>query len=463
MKAYKGEIHPSKLTTAETEFLEFANEGGFVPFLDRQWKTNAEQKFMDAVKQHSATAILHAPGALISAINKPVFEAWIPALKTASFMNETETLFRLQPELLNNAFERRKALGQVTQMIDRRFGEMSLNNQFWPKWVKDLAVMNTLSIGWQLGVIGEFGGGALDVAKIPFRGSVKEQLRTGQLNKTLYAAGYTTIAMGYTGLLSYALSGKAPEGEDWIWPRTGGSNPDGSPKRLSTPFFTREFGSIYKHVRDEGVVKATKDIVESKSSGMIALATEAAFGVNSLGQEIRNPNAPMFTKIAQTLNYILRDIEPISAQQSAGASQQTALSVTGFTPAPKYVTDTPSVAAIKSTYMKYYGGKTTPFEKAQVSEFGHQLKEAYDKGEEDKYSALRDKMMEKFDLTEVEMTKIDKRIEKGEDPVVRMFTRLDWQQQKRILDGMSEDEREIYLPRSNKEHLRDNYEPPEEK
>jgi hypothetical protein len=43
-----------------------------------------------------------------------------------------------------------------------------------------------------------------------------------------------------------------------------------------------------------------------------------------------------------------------------------------------------------------------------------------------------------------------------------MFARLTWQQQKRILDDMTKEERKKFLPHSNQEHLRRRYKPPEE-
>jgi hypothetical protein len=73
-----------------------------------------------------------------------------------------------------------------------------------------------------------------------------------------------------------------------------------------------------------------------------------------------------------------------------------------------------------------------------------------------------EKMQEKFDLTGTEIRRLERSLAKGEDPLLKMFSRLTWRQQKKILDQMTEEEREAYLPHSNKEHLRYSYEPPEE-
>lgn len=41
-----------------------------------------------------------------------------------------------------------------------------------------------------------------------------------------------------------------------------------------------------------------------------------------------------------------------------------------------------------------------------------------------------------------------------------MFMRLPWQQQKQILDHASPEERDMFLPHANKEHIRNSYEAP---
>ena len=40
---------------------------------------------------------------------------------------------------------------------------------------------------------------------------------------------YLLSAAGMMGVMSYLLSDKPPEGLDWLFPRIGGENPDGSP------------------------------------------------------------------------------------------------------------------------------------------------------------------------------------------------------------------------------------------
>ena len=70
-------------------------------------------------------------------------------------------------------------------------------------------------------------------------------------------------------------------------------------------------------------------------------------------------------------------------------------------------------------------------------------------------------MEKKYDLSPGESRRLTNSVEKGENPHVKMFARLDWKKQKQLLDDMTPKERDEYLPHANEEHLRNAYIPPE--
>lgn len=461
IRAYQGRIKPGELTTEDKQMMLFMNEGGFVPFMDRAWTNNAVKNFKTALGDRSLKAIPYAPLAAIQALQIPVFEYWIPRLKTAAYAREVATALKVDPSLLNDPLKRQLALTKLTKNVDQRFGEMSYGNLFWPRWFKDLAVLNTLSVGWQLGVVGQFGGAAVDVARVPFKGSLAKQAATGRLDRPLFVAGYTGMAMMYSGALSYALSGVFPSGQDWINPRNGEKNDDGTPKRLNTMFFTREFYSIYKHLQNVGVVDTVKDIASSKASGLIGLAQEAATGVSKFDKkEFRNPDGTLQDKVGQTIKYLLHEhVEPIAATQPAPTKQQAVLNTAGFTVAPKYVTDTKTTSAIKEIYDTYYAAKQTPYEKAVISADSKAVRELIRKDDPKADEALG-KLQEKYDMSGADIKRLIRTAVRGDTPEMVMFSHFTWQQQKKLLDKMTPEEREVYLPHSNKQHLRYSYEAP---
>lgn len=301
------------------------------------------------------------------------------------------------------------------------------------------------------------------------QGSFKEKVAKGMLDRPLFVTYYTTQALAYGGLLTWALSGNQPKDlKDYIYPQSGEQQANGRPERVNTMFYPREFASVYKHIENEGVVSGLGHLASSKASGIIGMTREWATGVNSFDQEIRDPNAPAYKQVEQTLASTLLDLEPISIEtihnsKAENKTKAALLAAAGFGPAPKYVTETKTEALIKGTFQKYFSQRLTPYDKAQGSSLRKELKKSYDNGDSDKYSEVMDKMQEKFQMTGLEQRNLTRSVARNDDPLVYMFSRLTWQQQKKILDQMTDDERETFLPKANKQHLRYSYEPPETK
>lgn len=468
LKAYQGKIKDADITAVDRQALQYMAEGGMIPEMSSQYKTGAIKNFKDAVQKRSATALFHAPLAAINLLQKPMFEIWIPSLKIASYLKDVQTALKTAPELIEKPMERQLAFRRIAKSIDNRYGEMAYNTLFWNRWVKDLAVANTLSLGWQMGFIREYGGGMLDLGQFA-KGGMTQKVKTGMLDRPLFVTFYTAQALAYGGLMTWALSGQTPTSLlDYIYPKNGEKNKDDSDQRVSTMFYPREFMAIYKHMENEGVVSGLGHLAASKASGVVGLANEWASGVNAFGQEIADPDAPMYKQMEQKLAYTLSDLTPISIgaiqeQASENPLKTGVMNVAGFSPAPKYITESPTQGEIKRLYLKYYAPKQTPFEKARYSEESRKLRRLYDSNEIEDYSDLLDKVRDKYELTAKDEMRLQQSIMRDTDPSLSMFKRLTWQQQKKVLDKMSEDERDIYLPLANKEHLRYGYEPPEEK
>jgi len=469
LKAYQGRIPDAEMSAADTQALTYMAEGGFIPEMSTQYKTSAVKSFKDAIARRSITSVFHAPLAAISLTQKPMFEIWIPSLKIASYLKDVKTAVTVDPSLLENPTRRQVTFRKIAKSVDNRYGEMAYNTLFWNRWVKDLAVANTLSLGWQMGFIREYGGGMMDLGQtVTKQGSVVQKAQRGMLDRPLFVTFYTTQALAYGGLLTWALSGQEPqELNDYVYPLSGELTTEGKPERLNTMFYPREFSAIYKHMENEGVVSGLGHLAANKASGVVGMTREWATGVNSFGQEIRDPDAPAYKQLAQTLAYTLTDLEPISIgairdQVSENPIKSAALNIAGFSPAPRYVTETKTEGLIRGTFRKYYSQKQTPFERAEYSAEAKKLRQAYEKGDGETYGEIIDKLQEKFDLTGAEQRRLEVNIMRGSEPLFTMFERLTWKQQKKILDQMGEEEREQYLPHSNRQHLRYSYEPPEE-
>ena len=268
------------------------------------------------------------------------------------------------------------------------------------------------------------------------------------------------------GLMTWGFTGETPSSLlDYISPRTGEKNPDGTEQRVSTMFYSREFAALYKHIQNQGVVPGISQMVLNKGSGLFGLMHEWASGVNDFGQEIRDPDGDLWQKTEQTLAYTLRDLEPISMKSlednwQVNPTKTGVLSVLGFTPAPKYLTESQTVADVKSAFNKYVAPKMTPYDKAQYGEEMHQLRQLYQSGDA-KFGELLDKMADKYGLSAHDQRRLMKNLNSDIPPEVRMFMRLPWQEQTKLLDKMTPEEREAYLPHANREHVRNMYQAPQ--
>jgi hypothetical protein len=461
MAAYKGKVTLEKLSEADRKSLQYMNEGGLVPVLQSHFRMQSIERMREALQQgHVVKASFHAPFALVQSLQRPVMEVMVPRLKIASYLRDVQTALRIDPTLEKDPIRRMEVFRKLMKQNENRFGEMAYNQRLWNRTVKDIAVASSLSAGWTLGFLDEFGAGPLRAARSLAGGKgLKAAARAGDLDQGLFVMAYVANAMMAGALITYAFTGQPPQNlMDYFLP----IGPDG--KRLNTPFYTREFVSLGKHIEEKGVASGVGQYFTNKATPVAGLAWEwLVTNQNYFGQELSDPNAPLLTRVGQKLASTYKDLEPISIRQieqkGGGTPGEWALSFAGFGPAPSYATQTPTEYAIRSTYNEYHTSKT-PYQKALYSNDRRALREAYNKGDMDKYQTLLEGMQQKYELTSQDVRRIEKGLEV--EPTVKMFQGLTDDQQRRILDKMSAEERAKYLPRAH-QNVRRSYTSPEER
>ena len=472
LKAYWGQVPLSELSEADKMLLTYMQEGGLVPGLASQDILGSRQKFQNALqlaqggrKSQALKAAFHLPFAIIESLQYPMFHVWIPQMKIAAYAKDVATAMQLDPSLVTDAKARTLTLRHLAKSVDNRFGEMCYDTLFWNRWVKDIAVLNTLSVGWQIGFLREYGGGLVDTVASPFREkSFREQARTGDLDKAIFSTMYFAGAAAIGGLLTMVLSGEPPEEPlDYFYPYTGEKDADGRKQRINTVFFTKEYASIYMHMRNEGMLSGLLHLIQNKASGVIGLTTGTFHGIDSLGRETVDPNGDAYKQIAERVAHVFGEMQPISLEPTLEADRPgvKALAVLGFAKAPKYAMESAVEGKVKSMYQKYYGQKRTPYERVEFSDDAKELRELREKGDTGGYNAKLAEIVKKYNLTVSEKAKLRKASKDETDKYVVMFSRLPWERQKIILDEMTPEERKRFLPHSNKDHLRRHYKPKE--
>jgi hypothetical protein len=409
--------------------------------------------FREAVLRNSAMSAWHLPWAILEKFyTKPIFEQWIPSVKTAAYLRGAYAALEANPALLNQPLERMNALRKISKMVDDRFGEVAYKTLFMNRMVKDVAVASFLSYGWQLGFVRSYVGAIPEAARaVRNEGTLREKIAKGELDKSLFVGYYVMGTMMYAGLLTYALTGQSPKDiMDYIYPRTGQKNPDGSEARVGTPFYTREFVSIPKHMQEEGVMKGLATTIGNKLSPAIGMLKDMITNKDFFNREISDPNAPMMERLGQRLGHVFKAVTPISisgADKGPPGAKTQALSALGFTPAPKYVTDTAIEQRIKHEYGKYHQS-TIPYAQARKMEDRSELYRLKQLGQDEKFEKGLQKMREKYNMKQSDVTNL--RRNAAIPAAERLFSQLPNKMQEKLLSEMSPAEQERFRPRASK-------------
>jgi hypothetical protein len=466
LRVFQGKRDFATLSDADKAAYHDLAEGGLVPTRPREEMSSSMQKFQDAWGKRSASAAFHLPFAAIASLGHPIYGVWIPTLKIASFLKDAKNWRSMNPDATPQM--RQEAFRNLARKVESRYGEMNYNSMFMDKVVKDIGVATNLSLGWNIGLIDQYAGGAIDLGRAALeRGSLREKVAKGQLDRPIFAAYYVSSALMVGGLMHYYFTHKPPATlVDYTHPQSGEVDKFGQPVRLNTMFYTREFEGLYKHMQIQGAVPGILDFVANKGSGMMEMMSTALKGVDSLGQEVRDPDGPAYKQIEQTLLYELADVEPISLEainKSRGnTGKNAALAITGFTPAGKYISQSVTEGKIENDYNKFVRPREKPYEAVERSKDYSRLAKLFDAGGP-AYDQAMDKAIETYQLTGKDVTKLEKSFGKEDqyDPSLSMFVKLPWERQRALLDKMTPVEREKFLPKSNKAHLRNHYEAPE--
>ena len=365
-----------ELTSYQKELIGWIQEAGGSIKMPDVWRIKATKAFKEAVeKGNFIGASVRGVPALVEAYQKPMFEYWIPAMKVSAFAKEAETLFKAKPYLLEaeHVTERKVELRKIWKSMDNRFGEMFYKTLFWKPILKNLGIGSSLSMGWTLGFIREFGGAGQDTAKLlkviaekaiksiggkPTKKAIKDYITT----RMLFTLDYTIRGMIIGGLLTYALSGEKPkELIDYVFPKV-----DKRGTRLNTPWYTREFFALENHWRKQGYINGTIQHFANKMNPAIKPLIDAWRNKDYFGYEIRDPNDPKLKQIEDVANHLIEGwFNPISITSIKRASKKgmskkeaTISSLLGFTLAPRYIEETPIQSKIFALYDKRFGGGT---------------------------------------------------------------------------------------------------------
>jgi hypothetical protein len=374
---------PQDQTPEQRQMVKTMTEGGFRPQMSEQLKLQTKMAFRDAIKQGQyLKAIPPALAAPFRALQVPIFEHWIPNLKSASYMNSAADLAARRPDIWADDIQRPIALRAIAKQVDNRFGEMNYDTLFWQRYMRDATVAMSTSAGWNLGFLREHVGAVIDpITKRTMTQTPERQTMRAARNRGVYTATYMLSAMAMNGLMSSWLSGQSPEGYDYIFPRIGGTNPDGSPRRVNNMFYTRELPMIANHIQQSGLLGGLATTAMDKSA-LLGPAAHVISGQDYFGQRTVDENAPGWQQALQYGKAALNEIDPITPSSAQRALQLSGKphelsdviqgiaqgdpdvmrSIAGFSPSPVYANRTATENMISKLYGEDVAAKSKPYD-----------------------------------------------------------------------------------------------------
>ena len=327
---------------------------------DPIYRTHVTDKMMSAFRQGNVLGGLGR--ALLLPIELPtrfIMETVVPRQKLGVAMD----LVRMEMER-NPGISRDELVAKARSAwdsADNRMGQLVYDNLFWNRAVKDIAMATTRSVGWNLGTFREILGGGYDLAKAPI--NALRGKPTELTNRAAYLLALPITHAMCGSLLNYMFTGQAPQNlTDAFFPRTGGVDEKGNPKRVALPTYCKD---IY------GWATSPAQTLKNKIHPLLTNIYDMLTNKDFYGDKIRNEDDPFMQQVKQEATYAINQFKPLSVTNlqrglAVGESPLSAAkSFVGITPAPLRINQSP--AERLSADMAAEGGHGGPRTQEQIT------------------------------------------------------------------------------------------------
>jgi len=299
-------------------------------------------------------------GAIIQAASYPILEHIVPRQKLGVFADLAKSeLAKLPPGATPDVV--REAMSKAWDSVENRMGQMTYDNLMWSRVTKDIAMISTRSVGWNLGTIRELGGGVIDLAKAADNTRLSERIgAVAESHRAAYAIALPAVVALHGAVLQYLMTGKAPEStKDYFFPRTGHLNPDGTEERVQLPSYMRDVYAYGEH---------PYETIKHKLHPLVSVIADMLENKDFRNNEIRNPDDPLVVQLGQEARYIAAQFKPMGVSNMQAARDrgepvaEQAGAFVGVTPAPRDRTRTPAQLKMSELLQQSAPGGRTPEE-----------------------------------------------------------------------------------------------------
>lgn len=324
-----------------------AGHGNFDPEFTRRWVRAFNEVTHEFSVGAAAEVFWRTPSAVFQVAMKPVMEWLVPRMKQGIMARMTERVITDNPEA--GADEIRRRLGQAADATEDRLGQVTYDNLFQMRAVKDAMQLAMRAYGWQLTKYRMIGGGAGDWIR------AGRQLAAGRSPEITFRMTYLpAMVLGHAilgSILQYSLTGRPPSKLlDYLFPESGLIDAFGQPVRLSIADFVKDVVADFKSFPHPA--KMVEDFLR-KTGPAWSMLGELWRDQDFWGTEIYSRKVPgepeldhVMRNIWEVIQYLGKGSQPFSVRGSqrlaeSGASAAGRLApFIGVVPAPRYATMT---------------------------------------------------------------------------------------------------------------------------
>lgn len=316
----------------------------------RQWGRAMREVWQQPSTGAAFETFWRTPFALMQTLMVPVMRGVVPRLKLAVFARMAERVLADNPNASQEELDAK--LAQAADATENRLGQVTYDNLFMNRVLKDVLQVLLRAAGWQITKWRMIGHAAVDWARAA-RDAASGKKPTATFDMTYMTAMLAIHAM-IAATLTYLLTGHSPkELLDYIFPDTGLKDPQtGRGVRMSIPDYEKDIYADIHYFPDPKMMAVEWS---RKLAPGWSMAAEMAHNHDYFGTQIfseRLAGEPEMEHLLKNLgegsSYLARSSAPFSLTAGkrfvdAGANPALgyAAPILGFTPAPRYATETP--------------------------------------------------------------------------------------------------------------------------
>jgi hypothetical protein len=315
----------------------------------RRWRAN----FFEAVKAPSIGAawdvFWRTPFAALQLTVMPVLQYLVPRMKMGIFARMAERVMADNPRMGKE--QMRRLLAQAADATEDRLGQVTYDNLFQHRAVKDIGQLTFRAYGWQLTKYRMILGAGVDWGK-----AGAALVRGERPNLTFRMTYLPAMIAGHAAIgaaVQYLLTGKPPkELQDYLFPESGLIDEYGRPIRIAIADFVKDMVNDWKsfpNLRKMGAEWTRK------LSPLWNTAAEMMRNQDFYGTEIFSPGQlgepaleHLLKNLGEGAQYFATGNRPFSVQagqriaQAGGGPGLQVAPWFGFTPAPRYAILSPA-------------------------------------------------------------------------------------------------------------------------